>query len=650
MSDSKSTFKKFLGSPMRIVMAGVVCLILISGLVAVQVARADGRILPNVTIGGVHVGGLTPPEARVRLDEAMRAVNVGGVQFHHGDRSLTVRANGLSSAPPSQSPVTYDLDGMVRDAFAFGHDDGPASLITANIQAFFAGIDRPVILTVDKRALRDLMDLRFGALEKPAKDAEIVITRIEKNIATGSASSAPEVSVDWKIDVLPDATGSAFDYAAAIDRATEGLARWQGASVDVTVIVKAPDVSSVDAEAMKPRVIDVLTRGDVKLAYDDLSWTLTQKTLEKSLELGLKADGNLGILLKRDVIEPLLDVASEEIETDARPTSFTLSEDRKRVTNFVGGTVGKRVDREGTLTRVVEQFESSENGVFPIAVTTISSPDSDPVAEELGIREMLGYGTSNFAGSPTNRRKNIATGIGKLNGLVIAPGEELGLIEHLLPFDASGGWLQELVIKGTRTVPEYGGGLCQVGTTVFRSVMGAGLPVTQRQNHSFRVRYYEPAGTDATLYDPAPDFKFVNDTQQHAVLIGKVVGDIARFELWGTRDGRVQEQSKVKVLAQTPPPAAKLVETSALAEGQKTCFEKPVAGAVTSFDYTITYPDGTVKEQNFRSHYKPWQEQCLIGKAGAPHITLQKDGALKETAPKTASATATPIVQPPGFN
>lgn len=648
MTEKRHILKKLVGSPKRVILAGVVCLTLISGLVTVQVVRADGRILPNVTVGGVDLGGLTPPEARGRLEEAMRAVNVSGVQFRHLDRSLTVRANEKSAAPPSQSPITYDIDAMVADAFAFGHDAGPAQLIKANIQAFFMDVRRPVLLSVDKRALRDLMDLRFGTLERPAKDAELVITR--RAGATASASGSAAVAPAWEVAVTPAATGAAFDYETAIDRATEGLSRWQGASVDVAVVEKSPDVSTADAEAAKARAIAMLERGDVKLAYDDLAWTLTQKTLENALELKRLPDGRLAIGVKRSVLEPLLGVAAQDIETDARPTSFKLSEDRKRVTDFVGGTVGKRVDREATIARVDELFEASENGVFPIAVVTTSSPKSDPIAEELGIREMLGYGTSNFAGSPTNRRKNIATGIAKLNGLVIAPGEELGLIEHLLPFDASGGWLTELVIKGNRTVPEYGGGLCQVGTTVFRSVMGAGLPVTERQNHSFRVRYYEPAGTDATLYDPAPDFKFVNDTQHHAVLIGKVVGDIARFELWGTRDGRVQEQGKVSILSQTPPPPAKLIETSALAEGQKTCFEKPQAGAVTTFDYAITYPDGTVKEQTFRSHYKPWQEQCLVGKSGAPHITLQRDGSLKETAPKTVSASATPAVQPPGFN
>lgn len=639
MSGLRHNLKKIVSSPKHVILAGVLCLIFVSGLVAVQVVRADGRILPNVTIGGVSVGGLTPAEARIRLEEALRAVNVGGVQFRYQDRTLTVRANDKTSAPPSQAPVTYDLDGMVRDAFSFGHDEGPAELIKANLQAFFTDVRRPVSVTVDKKALRDLMNLRFGALERPAKDAEIVVTRLEGRDATASASDAPQLSADWMIEILPDATGSAFDYGSAIDRATEGLARWQGASVEVSVVTKAPDVTVAAAEAAKPRILKTLERGDVQLAYDDLSWTLTQKTLEKSLELKARHDGTVAVTLKNGVIEPLLDVAAVDIESDARPTSFEVVNDR--AIDFVGGTIGRRVDKEATLARLDDLFESSENGIFPIAVMTTPSPKSAQIAEELGVRELLGYGTSSFAGSPNNRRKNIANGARLLNGLIIKPGDEFGLLEHLRPFDAKNGYFPELVIKENRTVPEYGGGLCQIGTTTFRATLGAGLPITQRQNHSYRVVYYEPVGTDATIYDPAPDYRFLNDTGNHVVLITRQIKDTLRFEFWGTRDGRVQAQSKIKQWNAIAPPEPKMIETSALAEGVKKCFETAHSGITTAFTYTITYPNGTVKDKEFRSVYKPWRAQCLIGKAGAPHISMGRDGSINETT-VTASASSTP--------
>ncbi len=630
--------KRLPSSPRHLVLAGVFCLVLISGLVAVQVVRADGRILPNVTIGGVDVGGLTPAEARGRLENTLRALNVAGLQFRYQDRSLTVRANDASVATPSQSPVTYDIDGMVNTAFAFGHDDGAANLIKANVHALFADVRQPAQITIDTKALHDLLVLRFGELEQPAKDAALVVNRAD--VPVNDATSTTRVA--WSVFVAPESTGVTFNYDDAVAQATSGLARWQGALVDLQSTVKPPTVTTTDAEALVSQARAVLDRGDAVLAYDDISWTVPQKEVAKNLDITKKSDGSFGVTLKRSLVEPLLEEAAKAIESDPKPTHFTVDKNG-RAQNFEGGALGKRLDREESLKRFDDQFGTSPSGMFPIAVTTIASRDSDPIAEELGIRELLGYGTSKFAGSPKNRRTNIANGAARLNGLIIKPGQEVGLLDYLRPFDASGGYVQELVIKNNRTVPEFGGGLCQIGTTTFRAVMGSGLPVTQRQNHSYRVVYYEPAGTDATIYDPAPDFKFVNDTDSHAILITKISGDNARFELWGTRDGRVQKQSSIKMWNVTQPPEPKLIETSTLADGVKKCFESAHAGASTSFTYTITYPDGTTKAQDFRSVYKPWQQQCLIGKAGAPRISLGKDGAIKEL-PPLESATTTPQI------
>ncbi len=638
---SDSTKKRLTGSPRHLILAGVFCLLLLSGLLAVQIARADGRILPNVSVGGVDVGGLAPNEAKARLEDALRALNVAGLEFRYGDRTLTVKANEKGAASPSESPVTYDIDGMVEAAFAFGHDAGTLSLLKANVRALFADVRQPALVIVDTKALHDLLVLRFGELEQPAKNATLTITSALIPISQDAdATTTPAMRTVWNASVNPDSTGLTFDYDKAVDQAALGLGRWQGAAVALRAATMPPTIATADAEAKIDAVTSALNRGDATLAYDTLTWTIPQKTVAKALVLRKKTDGTVGVTLNHDVIEPFLNQAASAIESDPKPTHFTVDKNG-RATDFIGGALGKRIDREESLARIDAQFETSENGVFPIAVTTVSSSQSDPIAQELGVAELLGYGTSSFSGSPKNRRANIANGAARLNGLIIDPGAEAGLLDELRPFDQSGGYLQELVIKDNRTVPEYGGGLCQIGTTTFRAVMNAGLPVTERQNHSYRVVYYEPAGTDATIYDPAPDFKFVNDTQNHVVLITKITGDTARFELWGTRDGRVEKQSPVKMTNVTPPPDPKLIETSALADGQKKCFESAHAGATTDFTYTVTYPDGTVKTKGFHSVYKPWQQQCLVGKTGAPHISLQKDGSLKEI--PIASATTTAI-------
>jgi len=194
-------------------------------------------------------------------------------------------------------------------------------------------------------------------------------------------------------------------------------------------------------------------------------------------------------------------------------------------------------------------------------------------------------------------------------------------LEAIGNVDAEAGYKEELVIKGDRTVPEFGGGLCQIATTVFRATLDAGLPVLVRQNHSYRVPYYEPPiGIDATIYSPNPDFKFSNDTPGAILIQARIEGDNLIFEFWGTKDGRVIERTDPVVTNIVQPPAAKTIETEDLPVGVKKCTERAHAGADASFTYTVTYTDGRKETKVFRSHYRAWQEVCAIG---VPKGTLQ---------------------------
>jgi len=103
------------------------------------------------------------------------------------------------------------------------------------------------------------------------------------------------------------------------------------------------------------------------------------------------------------------------------------------------------------------------------------------------------------------------------------------------------GYLPELVIKKGETIPEYGGGLCQVSSTAFRGAVQAGLEITERQNHAYPVRYYSPQGTDATIYPPHPDLRFKNNTPAYILIQTKIKGNKLYFEFYGSDDGRKVE-------------------------------------------------------------------------------------------------------------
>jgi vancomycin resistance protein YoaR len=157
---------------------------------------------------------------------------------------------------------------------------------------------------------------------------------------------------------------------------------------------------------------------------------------------------------------------------------------------------------------------------------------------ELNITTLLSAGTSNFSGSSWSRVKNIEVGASKFHGKVIRPGEEFSFNTILGPITPAQGYVPGLVIKGSKLVPEYGGGICQVSTTMFRAAMEAGLEIVERKAHSLPVRFYNPQGYDSTIYPGVVDLKFINDTPSYILIQTRISGTQLTFEMYGQSDGR----------------------------------------------------------------------------------------------------------------
>ncbi len=120
---------------------------------------------------------------------------------------------------------------------------------------------------------------------------------------------------------------------------------------------------------------------------------------------------------------------------------------------------------------------------------------------------------------------------------------------------------------------------------------------------------------DATIYDPKPDFRFTNDFSSHLLLQTRVQGDDITFEFYGTKDGREASTTTPRVYNVVKPGPTKIVETTDLKPGERKCIEKPHNGSDAEFSYTVKYADGRTEVEKFTSHYRPWQEVCLVGVA-----------------------------------
>lgn len=173
---------------------------------------------------------------------------------------------------------------------------------------------------------------------------------------------------------------------------------------------------------------------------------------------------------------------------------------------------------------------------LPTALTAPKIVGSDK--ERLGLKELIGEGHTNFQGSPKNRIFNITRALKQFQNILIAPNEKFSFVTHLGDVDGEHGYLPELVIKNNKTEPEFGGGICQVSTTVFRAAIYSGMKIVDRRNHAYPVRYYTPYGMDATIYIPKPDLTFINNTPGYVLVTYTIEGNLLTFRFFGTNDGR----------------------------------------------------------------------------------------------------------------
>lgn len=274
-------------------------------------------------------------------------------------------------------------------------------------------------------------------------------------------------------------------------------------------------------------------------------------------------------------------------EIDVQPQNARLIIINGRVSEFEPPKLGKTVDIPATINRfsaILVQGNYKSGGSEEIRIELVIEERQPEITldkiNDLGINKLLARGESNFGGSPKFRIHNINAGAKKISGILIKPGEEFSFNSFLGPVDASTGYLPELVIKKGAVTPEYGGGLCQVSTTLFRAAVLAGLPILERHPHSIPVHYYNPQGFDATIYPGVSDLRFKNDTPAYILIQPEINGSQINFQIYGTDDGR-------KVIL----------------DGPNQYDIKPNGSLKTTLNRTIVYPDGGEKKDIFQSSY-----------------------------------------------
>jgi vancomycin resistance protein YoaR len=359
-----------------------------------------------------------------------------------------------------------------------------------------------------------------------------------------------QITFNGEVGVTPEINGTALLLPNSKEEIAKSLSEFHS-NISLKIKILTPNITKEEAERMIVRAENVTstslilksTRGDFAIDPVALkSWVKIMPTNAKSVLYPIKyfpeeEETGYTFFDEDKISEWLKSVVASK--TDQAAVNGQLNITNGKATVFVASKTGYIVDIEDAVKKIQETASQDTVNREIVLKIDVQEPEvREGNLNDLGITELISTGWSNFAGSPTNRIHNVKNGASKFNGVLIKPDETFSFNTTLGEVEASTGYLPELVILDDKTIPQYGGGLCQVSTTAFRAALNAGLPILERTAHAYPVSYYKPYGTDATIYLPKPDLVFKNDTGHYVLIQTRVVGTKLYFDFYGTKAAR----------------------------------------------------------------------------------------------------------------
>lgn len=223
------------------------------------------------------------------------------------------------------------------------------------------------------------------------------------------------------------------------------------------------------------------------------------------------------------------------------------------------------------------------------------------------------YSTS-FASSSSNRATNVSLATNKINGKVLMPGEVFSFNDTVGKRTPQAGFKVAGVYMNGQVATDYGGGICQVSSTLYNAVLRANLEIVDRSNHMFEVGYV-PIGTDATVSWGAPDFKFKNSRSYPIKIVTSSSNRKCVVKFYGLKESEEYDIEIVSYRTGSVPYRTTYTTDSSLAAGQQKVIQRGSNGA-KSVAYRIRKKNGQVisKELLSKDTYDPHNQIIAVGK------------------------------------
>jgi vancomycin resistance protein YoaR len=548
-----------------------------------------GKIFLNISVAGVRVSGLDINTASQLLSEKIKPPE--DVSLVYQDQTFELLTKDID--------LSYDFPVTARKAFNLVRTGNIGSDLVSRARLLFYPADLGIETKFDETKLQKFISVVAGEVSREPVSFSIKVVKGSVVVNKGIAGS----EVDQ--NVLQEKIKEELSFAS---------------NADIFIPIKIVDNTLDDTEVDSIKIHAEKFLGKKVIANSETgNYTISDTDILNFLD---SSDG-----FDSEKINTLMNKVANVIDRDPQNPKFIFQPaqtgDSGKVTEFQPALEGISLDREKFSAKLTEQLTLLENSndkseSFDIPVNKTPPDITTDKVNNLGIKQLIGRGTSTFFHSIPGRVYNVVLASSRINGTLVKPGDTFSFNDTLGDVSAFTGYQQAYIISGGKTILGDGGGVCQVSTTLFRAILNAGLPVVERAAHAYRVGYYEqdsPPGLDATVYGPSPDLKFTNDTPGY-ILIEATANPknySLVFELYGTSDGRAATISKPVVTNVTPALPTVYQDDPTLPTGTLKQTDFSAAGATVTFNYFVKRGDEIIFQKTFVSNYRPWAAVYLRG-------------------------------------
>jgi vancomycin resistance protein YoaR len=212
-----------------------------------------------------------------------------------------------------------------------------------------------------------------------------------------------------------------------------------------------------------------------------------------------------------NVDEEVFDKSMEKVADFCRedPVNAKFRVTPEHTVEVIPHSVGRRLDKDGLRRAIVQDGELSaipDELEIPF-VSVEPEIHTEELQEHLPL-EVIGVYSTYFADN-NDRAHNIRLASEKFQEFIVWPSEIFSFNKTTGPRSAELGYRKAPVIVEGSLIDDYGGGVCQVSSTIYVATLKAGFEIIERHNHGLPISYV-PMGLDATVAYDYLDLKMKN--------------------------------------------------------------------------------------------------------------------------------------------